>query len=70
METLLRFTDVGLADEDRALLDAIDLVTSRLVGEPRVNYEMLTELEQLRAEVERDLRSHPVGSLEDVVPRR
>jgi hypothetical protein len=48
------------AEDDRALLDAIDLVTARLVGEPRVNFEMLGELEQLRQEVERDLRSHPV----------
>ena len=48
------------AEDDRALLDAIDLVTARLVAEPRVNFEMLGELEQLRQEVERDLRSHPV----------
>jgi hypothetical protein len=48
------------AEDDRALLDAIDLVTARLVAEPRVNFEMLGELEQLRLEVERDLRSHPV----------
>jgi hypothetical protein len=48
------------AEDDRALLDAIDLVTARLVTEPHVNFEMLGELEQLRQEVERDLRSHPV----------
>jgi hypothetical protein len=48
------------AEDDRALLDAIDLVTARLVAEPRVNFEMLGELEQLRQQVERDLRSHPV----------
>jgi hypothetical protein len=46
------------ADDDRALLDAIDLVTARLVSEPRVNFEMLGELEQLRQQVEHDLRSH------------
>ena len=53
------------AAEDRALLDAIDLVTARLVAEPRVNFEMLTELEQLRSEVEHDLRSHPVRSVDE-----
>ncbi len=60
---------MDLAADDLALLDAIDLVTARLVAEPRVNFEMLTELEQLRTEVERELRSHPVGSLEDVARR-
>lgn len=53
-------------DEDRALLDAIDLVTARLVAEPRVNFEMLGELEQLRQEVEHDLRSHPIESPDGV----
>ena len=51
---------------DRALLDAIDLVTARLVAEPRVNYEMLTELGQLREEVERELRARPVAGPDDV----
>ena len=46
--------------ENRALLDAIDMVTARLVSEPRVNFQMLAELEELRDEVERDLRSSPV----------
>jgi hypothetical protein len=50
------------AADDRALLDAIDLVTARLVGEAQVNYEMLTELEQLRSEVERALRAHPIAA--------
>jgi hypothetical protein len=59
-------TDEDRADEDRALLDAIDLVTARLVAEPRVNFEMLTELEQLRGEVERQLRDHPVAGPEEV----
>ena len=54
------------ADDDRALLDAIDLVTARLVSEPRVNFSMLGELEELRAEVERDLRAQPVQLPEDV----
>jgi hypothetical protein len=54
------------AAADRALLDAIDLVTARLVAEPQVNFEMLTELEQLRGEVERDLRAHPVAAVEQV----
>lgn len=60
---------MDLAADDLALLDAIDLVTARLVAEPRVNFEMLTELEQLRTEVERELRSHPVDSPEDVARR-
>ena len=54
------------ADEDRALLDSIDLVTARLVAEPQVNYEMLTELGHLRDEVERDLRSRPLAGPEEV----
>jgi hypothetical protein len=53
------------ADEDRALLDAIDLVTARLVAESQVNFSMLSELEQLRQEVERDLRSRPLRTPED-----
>ena len=53
-------------DDDRALLDAIDLVTARLVTESRVNFSMLGELEQLRMEVERDLRAQPVQLPEDV----
>jgi hypothetical protein len=57
---------VDAAAADRALLDAIDLVTARLVAEPRVNFEMLTELEQLRSEVERDMRGHPVAGPEEV----
>ena len=52
--------------EDRALLDAIDLVTARLVSERRVNFQMLGELEQLRDEIERDLRTRPVPAPEDV----
>ena len=48
------------AEDDRALLDAIDLVTARLVAEPQVNFEMLGELEQLRRQVEHDLRAHAV----------
>jgi hypothetical protein len=36
------------------------MVTARLVSEPRVNFQMLAELEELRDEVERDLRSSPV----------
>lgn len=52
-------------DEDRALLDAIELVTARLVAEPRVNYEMLTELGELREEIERELRARPVTGGED-----
>jgi hypothetical protein len=48
------------AEDDRALLDAIDLVTARLVAEQHVNFEMLGELEELRQQVERELRSHPV----------
>jgi hypothetical protein len=55
------------ADQDRALLDAIDLVTARLVAEPRVNFEMLTELEQLREELERELRAQPLPSPDDVL---
>jgi hypothetical protein len=51
---------VDSLEEDRALLDAIDLVTARLVAEPQVNFEMLGELEQLRQEVERDLRARPI----------
>jgi hypothetical protein len=58
---------VDPADEDRALLDAIDLVTARLVAEPQVNYEMLTELGHLREEVERDLRARPLPSHDDVL---
>ena len=54
------------ADEDRALLDAIDLVTARLVAEPQVNFEMLTELGELREEVERELRARPVPGPDDV----
>ena len=54
------------ADEDRALLDAIDLVTARLVAEPQVNFEMLTELGELREEVERDLRARPLPDPRDV----
>jgi hypothetical protein len=50
------------AAEDRALLDAIDLVIARLVAEPQVNFEMLTELEQLRTEVGRALRAHPIAA--------
>jgi hypothetical protein len=57
---------VDAASEDRALLDAIDLVTARLVAEPQVNFEMLSELEQLRSEVERDMRAHPVAGPEEV----
>jgi hypothetical protein len=57
---------VDAASEDRALLDAIDLVTARLVAEPQVNFDMLTELEQLRTEVERDMRGHPVAGPEEV----
>jgi hypothetical protein len=57
---------VDAAAEDRALLDAIDLVTARLVAEPQVNFEMLTELEQLRTEVEREMRGHPVAGPEEV----
>jgi hypothetical protein len=56
---------VDAAADDLALLDAIDLVTARLVGEPRVNFEMLTELEELRTQVERDLRAHPVGNADE-----
>jgi hypothetical protein len=55
------------AAADRALLDAIDLVIARLVAEPHVNFEMLSELEQLRGEVERDLRTHPVAGVEQVL---
>ncbi len=55
------------ADEDRALIDAIDLVTARLVAEPRVNFEMLTELEQLREAIERELRAQPLPSPDDVL---
>lgn len=54
-------------DEDRALIDAIDLVTARLVAEPQINYEMLGELEQLREEIVRDLRSRPLPSPDDVL---
>jgi hypothetical protein len=57
---------VDPADEDRALLDSIDLVTARLVAEPRVNFSMLGELEQLRTEVERELRAQPVRLPEDI----
>jgi hypothetical protein len=57
---------VDAASEDRALLDAIDLVTARLVAEPQVNFEMLSELEQLRGEVERDMRARPVAGPEEV----
>jgi hypothetical protein len=53
-------------DDDRALLDAIDLVTARLVAEPRVNFEMLGELEQLRQEVERELRAQPVPTPDEL----
>lgn len=53
-------------DEDRALLDAIDLVTQRLVAESKVNYEMLGELEALREQVERDLRSQPIATPEQI----
>ena len=59
-------TDEDRADEDRALLDAIDLVTARLVAEPRVNFEMLTELEELREEIARELRSQPLLGPADV----
>ena len=54
------------AADNRALLDAIDMVTARLVSEPRVNFQMLAELEHLREEVERDLRSVPVQTPADV----
>ena len=47
-------------EEDRALLDAIDLITARLVAEQQVNFEMLGELERLRQEVERELRARPI----------
>ena len=53
-------------DADRALLDAIDLVTARLVAERRVNFSMLGELERLRDEVERELRARPVPLPDDV----
>lgn len=52
-------------DEDRALLDAIDLVTARLVAEPHVNFEMLTELEELRDEIGRELRARPLPGMHD-----
>ena len=54
------------ASENRALLDAIDMVTARLVSEPRVNFQMLAELEELRDEVERDLRTSPIASPDEV----
>ena len=54
------------AEEDRALLDAIDLVTARLVAERRVNFEMLAELEQLREEVARDLQAQPLPTPDEV----
>jgi len=54
------------ASENRALLDAIDMVTARLVSEPRVNFQMLSELEELRDEVERDLRTGPIPSPDEV----
>jgi len=57
---------VDSSSDNRALLDAIDMVTARLVSEPRVNFQMLAELEQLREEVERDLRSAPVQTPADV----
>jgi hypothetical protein len=53
-------------DDGRALLDAIDLVTARLAAEPRVNFEMLGELEQLRQEVERELRAQPVPTPDEL----
>jgi hypothetical protein len=56
---------VARDDEDRALLDAIGLVTARLVAEPRVNFEMLTELEQIRDEIERELRARPLPRMDD-----
>jgi hypothetical protein len=58
---------VPRADEDRALIDAIDLVTARLVAESQVNFEMLSELERLRDQLERELRARPLPSPDDVL---
>lgn len=44
-------------EEERALLDAIDLVVARVVAEPQVRFPLLRELEALRERVERELRS-------------
>lgn len=49
-----------LEDEDRALVDAIDLVVARLVTEPQVDFPVLRALEFLREEVVRELRSYAV----------
>jgi hypothetical protein len=61
---------VPRADEDRALIDAIDLVTARLVAESQVNFEMLSELERLRDQLERELRARPLPSPDDVLGGR
>jgi hypothetical protein len=67
---LVRFSHVPRADEDRALIDAIDLVTARLVAESQVNFEMLSELERLRDQLERELRARPLPSPDDVLGGR
>ena len=49
-----------LEDEDRALLDAIELVIARLVAAPQVQFAVLRALEVLQEEVGRELRSYAV----------
>jgi hypothetical protein len=51
---------VHLEDEDRALLDAIELVIARLVVGPQVQFSVLRALEALQEEVVRELRSYAV----------
>ena len=49
-----------LEGEDRALLDAIELVSARLVSGPQVEFPVLRALETLHEEVARELRSYAV----------
>lgn len=51
-----------LEDEDRALLDAIELVIARLVAGPQLEFPVLRALEALHEEVTRELRSYAVRS--------
>jgi len=51
-----------LEHEDRALLDAIELVIARLVSKPQLEFPVLRALEALHEEVARELRSYAVRS--------